>query len=719
MHLKAAIDGLQNYILAYPGQVAATIRDECNGISQSYDMMVSTWRRGLPDTMRGALYAELTRRCYQAAAQLKTDRLCTTSSCLRHLHDTARSHRNDWSYDALRSSLETFVAERDMLEIEPPHTRQAKELQLYQTHGVLMDDVFNYFVTLGPMGRFAADVRELVTAPTIDPIDQQLLVSAITVALLDVFDMAKLEVLAHAYLHAPAEAVRQRALVGLALGSDDTLCRLYPEMAELMQRVAREQPAFLQELTELQMQMVFSLETENDARDMHDRVLPDIIRNSRLRITPHGIEEMDDDPTEDMLHPEQAEQRMEAMEKAMRRMADMVKQGSDIYFGGFSQTKRQAFFSAVSNWFVPFYTQHPGIQQAWQQSNMQRLVERMLSTGGLCDSDRYSFVLLFHQVQQQLPQNVLEMMRKGEVALMDMQPGDGPGTSPAYLRRAYLQNLYRFYRIHTARADFASPFADNTYLFFTRIVLAGVCNEQHVCEVASFLMKHRRTADAARLLSAREGSMATAAGHLLCAYAAQRCPEVFAHDAEYHYGQAMKLDPDSVRAIAGKARCLYEREDYAEAGRLYGNLAVMRPQNTTYQLSAAACQACRALYDEALATLFRISYEQPDNADAERVLAWTLMAAGRSDEALRHYDRLTANGPAADGSNAEDMQNRAYCLWLCRRMDEAVAALCASSMTISQSDERFLVERGIEPTEIALMREQVTAAGPADGPRSR
>ena len=50
---------------------------------------------------------------------------------------------------------------------------------------------------------------------------------------------------------------------------------------------------------------------------------------------------------------------MEKLEASMKRMNDMQRQGSDVYFGGFSQMKRFPFFSVVANWFMPFYLHHP------------------------------------------------------------------------------------------------------------------------------------------------------------------------------------------------------------------------------------------------------------------------------------------------------------------------------------------------------------------------
>ena len=81
--------------------------------------------------------------------------------------------------------------------------------------------------------------------------------------------------------------------------------------------------------------------------------MPDIMRNSNLTIGRLGIMEKEEDAIESILHQDADEKRMEQMEEKVRKMMDMQKQGSDIYFGGFSQMKRFPFFNDMVNWFTP------------------------------------------------------------------------------------------------------------------------------------------------------------------------------------------------------------------------------------------------------------------------------------------------------------------------------------------------------------------------------
>ena len=87
-------------------------------------------------------------------------------------------------------------------------------------------------------------------------------------------------------------------------------------------------------------------------------------------------------------------------------MMDMQKKGSDIYFGGFSQMKRFPFFYDISNWFTPFFFEHPDIIHFVKRAKGNKFLEKMMRVGPFCDSDKYSFVIAFQQVMEQIPESM-------------------------------------------------------------------------------------------------------------------------------------------------------------------------------------------------------------------------------------------------------------------------------------------------------------------------
>lgn len=696
-NLKSALDALENYLLTRQEPRAF---DRLQQSQLTYRMLLQTWKEGRADSLRSELYQKLLRDCYETAAALLYEDCVKNTFTLNNMRGEALAHRKDWSIDLIGQELESFVAERSLLELEPPHTRASKEKELYRQHALMMNDVFNHLATSGPLGYFSGDLRNILVSDLSDTLDRQLMVSAVTLSLLNCFDYGKWQMLADVCNEASDDALRGRALVGMALTADTRMAKLYPAMEQTLRDLMQKVPDIQEQLYELQMQLVYCLRTEEDSRTIHDELMPEMIKNAQVRITPKGIEEADEDSLEDILHPEKSEQRIEQVEKVMERMGNMIREGIDIYYAGFSQTKRLPFFSAVSNWFVPFYSHHPAISSICDDAKKRQFFEPMLKLGTFCNSDKYSFILIFQQVFDQLPDNIKNAMHESKAAALDLMEGQMNTQTPTFLRRVYLQDLFRFFRLHPHRESFVSPFDDQRYLFMAQPLLRSLFDEGQTCRMAAFLIKAKRIDDAIRLMQGWEGS--TLQFHLLCGRLAQTRPEAFGHTAEWHYDQALVLNPNHPKALKAKARILFQKALYQEAYTLYQRLSLLDAENEAYPLYAATCQANMEQYDEALKTLFRLHYQAPESQAVTRVLAWTLMACGRLDEALAKYQRMDGEG--------EDLLNHAYCLWMKGQVADAAVLVEQSHLPITEADAQMLRRSGVSDTEIQLMRENYEKA---------
>lgn len=89
------------------------------------------------------------------------------------------------------------------------------------------------------------------------------------------------------------------------------------------------------------------------------------------------------------------------------------------------------------------------------KTGLNRFLNVMVEKGPFCNSDKYSFVFAFQQVINQIPQNMREMLERGEATVNELAIEELE--SPAYIRRTYLQDLYRFFRLFPMRATFVNP----------------------------------------------------------------------------------------------------------------------------------------------------------------------------------------------------------------------------------------------------------------------
>ena len=703
-NLSAAINELEAYLSVHPHQVNS---DRLHALRTDYQLMADYWKRGFKDPQLPALYQTLLQRMYVLCANISIHYGIGHSSFLSslsmRLHMTAR----DWSAQNIREELEAFVSEITLLELEPENKRAERRKELYHQHQHQMNVLFDYILTSDIWSNgFASAMEEILLSPTVDANDQQLMVSAMMLSTLEHFDIGKFQTMVHVYERATDEHVRQRALVGWVLTIDSQLAAsVYPELIPLVEKLLEDEKC-RQELAELQKQIIFCLNTEQDTQTIQKEIMPDLMNSQTFRMTRNGIEEVEEDPMEDILHPGEQERKLEQVEESFNRMLNMQKQGSDIYFGGFSQMKRFSFFNELSNWLVPFYIDHPELSNVMDKTGQNRFLKVMVEKGPFCNSDKYSFVYAFQQVLERIPENMREMLNRGEASINEMNLEEMENAT--YLRRIYLQDLYRFFRLFPQREEFVDPFdvADSRYLFYADPIFSETHLEPLFIEVAAFLLKQKRTREAARVLENIGEPRRDFQYWMMAGYLSQHHTIlVNGNDDLLCYAKAHELQPENERALVGYARALFLRERYAEALDIYNQLVAIRPEKKSYCLNRAVSMTNLGQYTGALQDLYRLNYESPEDQNVNRVLAWTLVCEGKYEQAEKIYTKLLE-----DNAQADDLLNYGYCLWFSGHIDEAADCFHrflketgATPEYILQNEADLLKEKGITEPEQQLM----------------
>ena len=682
---------MENYLAAWPEQHTA---EKLAQVSEDYHRMEAYWLQGGTDPQREELYQRLLQRVYVLYANVMHYHRMNASPYQNSLYTRVRQGQRDRSLTAIRQEMEGFVSNVAMLQLEPDNKRAAKSEALYRDHQQQMNQLFEYVLTSRQWSDgVGSQFTEMLTSPTIDSIDQQLLIAAITLSLLNQYDMAKFRLLTEVYRLSQDEAVRQRALVGWTLSLSDTYQRVYPEQRQLISALLQSEEV-CQELTELQIQLIYCLNEESASRTIQKEIMPDLLKNSS-KMMAQDIEGTEEERLEEVLHPEVSEERMEHLEASMRRMQDMQKEGVDVFFHGFSQIKRYSFFYDISNWLVPFYWQHADIAQIVGKQENLFFLNKVFASNAFCNSDKYSFVLAMQDVLGRLPQQMRDMLQRGEYSADEL--GEKVEQSAAYERRLYLMDIYRFFRLYPHRAELYNPFETTADElggcgFFALNVLAGTPIEKYKVQIVRQLKKQKMQ------------------------HAAQRLLETFAEpyrDMQYYlwthdYDHALELNPKHERALLGKGRQLYDEGRYEEALTWFEQLAETYPEKANNQLYVAICLVQLERYEEALKPLYRLNYEQPDNDAVSRVLAWTQTCQGKLEQAANIYEQLTSREQQED----DDLKNYGYCLWLQGQVDRARERFHQYCQRRGQSavaqkdffDTEWLQKRGITIEEINMMQ---------------
>ena len=694
--LGEAIQTLEAFLSVHPHQINT---DRLFAIRTDYQLMADYWRRGFKDPQLPSLYENLLQRMYVLCSNIAINYTVRHTPYLSSLMLKAHMTPRDWSPQVIREELESFVSDIALADLEPEHVSEAKKKEIYARHHESMVILFDYILTSGLWtDGFATAMEEMLLSPTLDTNDQQLLISSVMLSSINYFDMAKFRMLVHVYQHATDVFVRQRALVGWVFSLHSDLGQnIYQEEVQLVEKLLEDE-AVCKDLVELQQQIIYCINAEADNAMIQQEIMPDLIKGQGFRITKNGVVEQDEDELNDILHPDETEKNMEKMEASFHRMVDMQNQGSDIYFGGFSQMKRFPFFTELANWFVPFYPDHPSITEALGKFKNSRFLQKMLNGGPFCNSDKYSFLLAFSQVINSIPAQVREMMDRGEVGLYEVPMEERQ--KPAYVRRIYLQDIYRFFRIFQQRDCFRNIFSptDERYLFFQNPIFRSTHLEAYFNDMTAFLIKKKKMNEALKLLMnygdhRRDYQYFMMAGYL-------------GYEPLESYARALEMQPGNERAMRGYARILFAEERYGEALEMYDQLVAIQPEKKSYLLNRAVCQTNLGRYEEAEKVLFRLNYETPDDEHVNRVLAWALTCDGKYEQADHLYRQLLS----VEEPSEDDLLNYGYSLWFSGNIDDA-ADCFHRYLKESGHDKEYIIEnemdliqdKGITEPEIQLM----------------
>lgn len=730
--LSVAMENMATFGCKYPEMGLEAGLDE---IRADYMRMTEYWANGFRDPQLDSIYDGLVLRMYRLTADTCIRYALTHSPYLTALSRRVASVRRDWSLSALRAGLEAFVSDVAMLEFEPEAARKEKSRELYAVHQRQMSELFDY-ILISPQWTdgMAETFTDILLAPTVDSTDQQLIVAAVMMSAMNMFDINKFRLLTEVHRKSTDENVRQRALVGWVLtmgqGSDGVFSR---EKRQLLDGLLADETVRA-ELKELQIQMLYCVNAESDTRTIQKEIMPDLLKHNNLHITRNGIEEREEDPMQDILDPDASERNMEKVEEGFRKMVDMQKAGSDIYFGGFSQMKRFPFFDSICNWFVPFYPEHPAVASLYDKPADSKIVRMIIDNGPFCDSDKYSFMLAFRQVMDRIPANMREMLNNGSAMGLGAIDNESKHT-PAYTRRIYLQDLYRFFRLFPSRSLFTNPFeiSDDVrtpyYIYFANRLFRGTPLESSFSEIAAFMIKRKMYAEAAAVLDNHGETDKDYQYYMLCGNvllnggSSVTSGHLSGLTAEQCFGRALESRPGDVKALVGYARSWFYAGDYENACSAYERLLEGTPESRTFRLGYSVCLTNLERYEDALKVLYKLNYEFPDDANVSRVMARALVGNGKYGQARKVYEALEEAGNADDG----DIMNHGYCEWFegnnraaadcfarCLKLrypDCGSASYREHAMNDIMASERpFITSHGVTDTDIQLMLDLVCEA---------
>ena len=622
-NLHSAIHSLRDVVYGNPDWL---LIDDFEHIEENYQMMVDYMKRGFKDDKRFEVYEQ-----QKATLNSFIQRVARKDAEYNAEFSKARSKTSgfDMSLKEIKENLENFVTDTALSGLENDVDIRNREMKkIFLSHQDLIDKLFCRIWTSDTWNSETADdMIEILLSSTIESDDIQLIIGAVMLGGIEFFDYNKFRVLASVYMKSKDENVRQRALVGWAF----VLQRRTYETRDMTLMILEllSDSKTVNELIELQIQVVYCKNAERDRDTIQNEIMPDLMKNSNIKITRFGIEEKEDDPMKDILDPNADERSAEKVEKGIERIMKMQNSGVDIYFGGFSMMKSFPFFRTMSNWFCSFYTEHPEISSQMEKEEMSKLANIFINKGPFCDSDKYSLCFAINQMIDHLNPSMKEMLLSAPDSLMTPSDLAAMRYTPTYIRRNYLQSLFRMYKVSSFRSELTDPF---TFPALFEDGIFSSLGSAFLIEIAQFMRSNHNMESAKNIISIIEPP------YDYDYYMAKS--EINPDYSEYE--NALKLKPDDEKALAKYAeKLLVLDENPFEAAKIYRKLVELY-SNKKYETDLCSClvDPSVAQYDEALKILYKVTFENPEYMKAARVIAWCLFCMRKSEQAEKYYSTI-------------------------------------------------------------------------------
>lgn len=548
--------------------------------------------------------------------------------------------------------------------------------------------------------------------------DKSLIVSALTLSLLRFFDVNKFLVL-FAFLETREEYVWQRALIGLFLGFIKYNPRfyLYPVLEEKTRELARF-PHIEKNLEAILVQFTKTRETESVSKKWTEDILPQMMKLRPQIEKKLDLENIFKDEFGEEKNPDWEtffEDAPDLLDK-LQEFTEMQMEGMDVFMSTFSQLKNYPFFYKISNWFVPFYHQNksiePFLKPTGDAPDMTPLIQKLEGTHFMCNSDKYSFCINLSMIPEQQKNMMLNMAGAEMDSVSEIEKSEGminefAKTKSIYTQ--YLQDLYRFYKLHPWRNEFEDIFLWEPDIFETAFIHNVVKDPKTIRNIAEFYFDKQFYPYALKIFLSQ---LHRDKGNIELFEKIAFCYEKTGNfqNALDYYKKAELIETGRLWIIRKMAYCSKFLNRWEEALSYYREVEKQLPDDMKVQAHIGQCLIHLERYEEALQYYFKVEVLAPENHKIRRPLAWCSFILGKFDTARDYYKRLLASQP----DNLFDLLNLGHAYWCDKQEDKALECYRKSLQAAGDhktfeeafmEDRKHLLMHGIEEFDADLMLE--------------
>ena len=715
--LKPAFDLLEKLIVENGLEF---YRDEWRNLEQTYHYMLQYTVEGIQDPERQKIYRKLVISTFELADAINEAARMKISSSIEYERKRSEQYLLKTELTDFLQLLEDFYLKEELNSMvngseiktgnitEDAKGHQQKVILLFN-HLWLKDEFSDE--ELNFLNRFFSS--ELIHIPY-----KSIVVSSIVLSLQRHFDEKKFNVLFDLFNHSEAE-ISQRALVGLLINfyRYDSRMPFYPQITGRL-LILNEDPGFKQNLERVIIQLIRSRETEKIQQKIRDEIIPEMIKISPTLKDKINLEGLMGEGSEDDKNPEWSEIFKDSpglMDK-MEEFSELQMEGADVFMGSFSMLKMYPFFSEFTNWFVPFFLDNPQIAHIVDSNDetYRWFMDAINRAPILCNSDKYSFCFSIHN----LPKENREFMAQGMNAEMDqfdeLQKDEeltDPGRRSGFISNQFIQDLYRFYKLHPRKNDFEDIFKWR-FDFHNKQSFLEIINEDEklLRNIGEYYFTKNYFEEAAEIFELllkkeKNGELYQKLGFCL-----QKLGDF--EKALEAYQKAELFGQNQIWNLKKIAFCYRSLKNPKKALEYYLEVEKLDEKDLNTELNIGHCYLELEQFEEALKYYFKVEYLAPGNKKVWRPLGWCSFVTGKKEQAEKYFRQLIDDEPGK-----HDFMNMGHVQW---SLGNRKAALEFYKKSISkklfseneffevfEEDLHYLLEQGVEKEDVPIMLDQL------------
>jgi tetratricopeptide (TPR) repeat protein len=558
-------------------------------------------------------------------------------------------------------------------------------------------------------------VKEINDARIIPWYDKAILVSALTLSLIRFFDPDKINLLFDFY-EKKEEQVWERALTGLFVSfyHHDKRLHLYPEVVQRL-KVVKGNRKLEKSLASLIIQFLKAKETEKITKKIREEILPEMLRMKPTLDQKLSLDDIlgaaggeDKNPDWKTVFKDTPD-----LYSKIEQFTNMQIEGSDVFLSAFAMLKRFPFFDSFNNWFMPFHKDNDDLADAIKSEkgsvDTGLFAEGLERSSYLCNSDKYSFCLNIRYIPSQQKAMMMELFNMELKAMNEMEQTDEMVDNTLRERTIYtqyLQDLYRFYKLHPARKEFDDVFSEDIDFLHSNLFRLLLEDKTILRNIGEFYFEQGYYQQAIRIFEGLCITLENAELFEKTGYSYQELGD-YASALEYYHKAELSVGQKEwvLRKIAWCSRKL---GDYNRALDYYKQLERLKPDDLAIQASIGNTLLDMEDHEQALKYYFKVEYMDPGNHKIHRPIAWCSFVLGRFDNADKYFRKVIEKE-----GNRNDYMNLGHVSW-CKGEKRPAIDLYRKSLELAgndfewfggmmEEDRKYLVKYGIKEFDIPLM----------------